>query len=74
MGFTVERAYDINKAEGRCQKNDVAGDEGYRVEVEPQGSLLNVEPDSANPKRKKKQRPTTIGARSLKRTHDPLGH
>ena len=73
MGFTVERAYDINKAEGSCQKSDEAGDESYRVKVEPQGSLLKVEPDSANPKRKK-QRPATIGARSLKRTHDPLGH
>ena len=50
-----------------------AGYEDYRVEVEPQGSLLEVEPDSANPKQKK-QRPATIGARSLKRTHDPLGH
>ena len=50
-----------------------AGYEDYRVEVEPQGSLLEVEPDSANSKRKK-QRPATIGARSLKRAHDPLGH
>ena len=48
-------------------------DTSLRVEVEPQGSLLKVEPHSANPKRKK-QRPSTIGARSLKRTHDPLGH
>ena len=71
--FTVERTYNINKAEGSCQTNDEAGYDDYRVEIEPHGSLLDVEPDSANPKRKK-QRHATIGGRSLKRTHYSLGY
>ena len=34
--LTVKRAYDINKAEGSCQTNDDAGDQDYRVKIEPQ--------------------------------------
>ena len=40
--FTVERAYDINKAEGSCQTKDEVGYEDYRVKVEPQGSLTRL--------------------------------
>ena len=53
--------------------NDEAGDEDDRVIVVPKGPLEKLIWDSANPKRKK-QRRATIGARSLKRTHDLLGH
>ena len=53
--------------------NDEAGDEDDRVIVVLEGPLEKLNWDSVNPKRKK-QRPATIGARSLKRTHDPLGH
>ena len=40
--FTVERAYDINKAEGSYQTKDEVGYEDDRVKVEPQGSLTKL--------------------------------
>ena len=53
---------------------DKVGNEDRRAGVEPKGhSQLKSNETHANPKRKK-QRPATIGAQSLKQTHDPLGH
>ena len=40
--FTVERAYDIDKAEGSFQTKDEGGYDDYRVKVELQGSLTKL--------------------------------
>ena len=53
--------------------NDEAGCEDYRVEVVLEGPLEKLN-GLSKPKKRKKQRPATIRARSLKRTHDSLGH